>query len=622
MNAQPWMEHHPPQKSSRKPHNHHAAGQALAEYALLLGFVALVALAALTSYGRELTRALERINFDDNGEEIDRSLMVEIIDFYDAYVSGVQVFAYTDAGDYVGLVEHTNREGFALFQPEDGAYQFLAYFQGQWVWSDIVTWPQQDYVEIEIQRDIFQVRVIDISGNPAYGIPVSVFSESGDYIGLQETTRRNGMSAFYLASGNVQFRADADGTEYWSNIVASDSGEVTITINSCGVNYYLAEYFNNRNLSGAPVFTQCEQAINYDWGNGDPGNGISNNNFSVRWSGNIEIAEGTYRFTTNTDDGVRLWVDGSQLVDAWQNQPETSYSVIKDVESGLHAITMEYFARNGNAVAQLSWVETITSCPDGQYLAEYYNNRNLSGDPTVTQCENSINYNWGSGAPIAGINNNQFSVRWIGTFVFNESTYGFNTTADDGVRFWLDDQLLVDEWHNQSATTYSINQAITAGSHTLKMEYYENYGNTAAILNWQEVVTSCEKGEFLAEYFNNRTMSGTPTFTRCENRIRNDWGSDGPGNGINSDNFSVKWKGTFDLTADPYTFSATGDDGFQVYIDNILLINQWHDQAATTYTATHTPSAGEHTITMYYYERYGHAVAQLRWWYDIPNEVP
>ena len=622
MNTQSWVGHHLSDPSSRKPHNPQTAGQAMVEYALLLGLIALVVLAALTAYGRELARTFERMNLDDNGEEVSRSLIVEVIDFYDEYVGGVQIFAYTDTGDYVGLVEQTNSAGFALFQPDDGAYQFLAHFQGQWFWSDVVNWPRQDYAEIKIQRDMFQVRVIDIEGNPAYGIPISVFSENGDYIGIQETTKRNGMVGLYLVSSNVQFRADADGKAYWSDVVSTDSGLLTITINTCGGGLYLAEYFNNRDLSGEPVFTRCEQNINYNWGNGGPGNGIGTNNFSVRWSGNIEFTEGAYRFTTTADDGVRLWVDGSQIVDAWQHQSESSYNVIKNVTDGLHPIKMEYFAGGGNAVAKLSWAEAITSCPEGQYLAEYFNNRNLSGDAAVSQCENEISYDWGHGSPIAGINSNQFSVRWSGTFNFNESTYAFSTTADDGVRVWLDNQLIINEWRNQVATTYSVHQPVTAGTHDIKVEYYENYGDTAVSLNWNEVTTSCDKGEFLAEYYNNRTMSGTPVLTRCELKVRNDWGPGGPGSGVNTDNFSVKWHGKFDLIDETYTFSVTGDDGFQLFVNNTLILNQWHDQPATTYTATYTPIAGEHTITMYYYERYGNAVAQLRWWYDIPDELP
>ena len=122
----------------------------------------------------------------------------------------------------------------------------------------------------------------------------------------------------------------------------------------------------------------------------------------------------------------------------------------------------------------------------------------------------------------------------------------------------------------------------------------------------------CPKGEFLAEYYNNMTLSGSPTLTRCEASINNTWGTGGPGSGVGTDNFSVRWNGMHSFEAGDYTFTATTDDGLRVWVDSELIIDQWKDQVAT-YNATHTMTAGDHQVKVEYYENLEGATAQLSW---------
>jgi hypothetical protein len=82
---------------------------------------------------------------------------------------------------------------------------------------------------------------------------------------------------------------------------------------------------------------------------------------------------------------------------------------------------------------------------------------------------------------------------------------------------------------------------------------------------------------------------------------------------VGSDNFSVRWTGTFNFDAGPATFTATADDGIRVWVDGALIIDAWVDQAATTYQATTTMTAGNHIVRVEYYENAGLAVAQVSW---------
>jgi N-acetylmuramoyl-L-alanine amidase len=131
-------------------------------------------------------------------------------------------------------------------------------------------------------------------------------------------------------------------------------------------------------------------------------------------------------------------------------------------------------------------VNSSITCTN-QYKAEYFNNRDLNGVPVVTRCENwPINHDWGNGSPASTVNADNFSVRWTGTAYFNAGTYTFRATADDGVRVWLDGSLLIDAWRDQGATTYESTRQVSAGNHTIKMEYYENGGGALAAFAWHQ----------------------------------------------------------------------------------------------------------------------------------------
>lgn len=115
----------------------------------------------------------------------------------------------------------------------------------------------------------------------------------------------------------------------------------------------------------------------------------------------------------------------------------------------------------------------------------YFNTMNLSGLPT-TRLDSVLNFDWNSGVPLPALPVDQFSVRWLGQIQPNYSeTYTFYTTSDDGVRLWINGQLLVDDWNNHAAKQVTSTITLAAGTkYDLKMEYFENSGNAVARLEW------------------------------------------------------------------------------------------------------------------------------------------
>ena len=116
-------------------------------------------------------------------------------------------------------------------------------------------------------------------------------------------------------------------------------------------------YYSNTGLSGSPVITQTDPTVNFLWNGGTPAAGVSGSNFSARWTGQIlPRSTGTYTFYATSDDGVRLYVNGKNLINAWVNQGATEYGGSIALTRGTPvSITLEYFQGTGGSQLSLSY---------------------------------------------------------------------------------------------------------------------------------------------------------------------------------------------------------------------------------------------------------------------------
>lgn len=114
-------------------------------------------------------------------------------------------------------------------------------------------------------------------------------------------------------------------------------------------------YFPNRDLGGEGL-ERRDLSIDFRWMGRPPIAGIPSEDFSVRWTGYVRAPQsGTYEFATFSDDGVRLWVRGQQIIDNWTVHGGTLDVGAIDLTEGLHPIRMEYFQATGDTVIRLSW---------------------------------------------------------------------------------------------------------------------------------------------------------------------------------------------------------------------------------------------------------------------------
>lgn len=128
--------------------------------------------------------------------------------------------------------------------------------------------------------------------------------------------------------------------------------------------------------------------------------------------------------------------------------------------------------------------DSIRAEGDG-LLGEYFNARGFT-QRFQNRVDATIDFDWRSGAPISGMGSDSFSIRWTGEIEprFNE-TYTFTTRTDDGVRLWVNDQLIIDQFVDQAATEHSGTISLVGGQlYDIRMEYYENGGEAVAQLLW------------------------------------------------------------------------------------------------------------------------------------------
>jgi hypothetical protein len=118
-----------------------------------------------------------------------------------------------------------------------------------------------------------------------------------------------------------------------------------------------ADYYKGMNFENLAL-TRTDPQIDFDWGDpGGPDPAVGNDNFSVRWTGEVEAAfTETYTFYPRTDDGVRLYVDGQLLVDRWVDRSVTENRGTIDLIAGnTYSLVMEYYENTGGASAELRW---------------------------------------------------------------------------------------------------------------------------------------------------------------------------------------------------------------------------------------------------------------------------
>ena len=142
----------------------------------------------------------------------------------------------------------------------------------------------------------------------------------------------------------------------------------------------------------------------------------------------------------------------------------------------------------------------------GGLTARYYKGNDL-GTLMATQTDKQVDFKW-TESPAPGLDTNYFSVRWTGAIQAEEAgDYTFVTSSDDGVRLWMDDKLIIDDWSNHAARDDSATVRFEAKSrHKIRMEFFQDTRDAIARLTWrhgvpQNTVWTSEAADGIDYYF-------------------------------------------------------------------------------------------------------------------------
>ena len=387
----------------------------------------------------------------------------------------------------------------------------------------------------------------------------------------------------------------------------------TVTPTRTPMSTWEGEYFANPELRGAPAASRDDILIDFDWGTGAPFPGVPTDNFSVRWTTRRALDAGTYRFYASADDGVRVYIDNSLVLDAWQGPPGAIAHGVVDLTAGVHTLRLEYRELTGAASVRVWWEEQ-GAFPD--WRGEYYPNPILSGAPSLVRNDTEIRFEWGGEAPVPGLPVDEFSVRWTRTVLTEAGPHRVVASADDGVRVWVDGILVLDAWESGTPGKQIGHIWLKAGLHEVRVEYVEHSGSAEARVWWQPIDGFAF---WRGDYYDNPDLAGLPTFSRDDQGIDFDWGLGSPGPQLPVDNFSVRWMRRIPLDRGRFRLWALADDGVRVLVDGILVIDQWRDGGQTLYEGEVTLEAGQHEVVVEYYERREQAL--IRFGY-VPAALP
>jgi fibronectin type 3 domain-containing protein len=342
----------------------------------------------------------------------------------------------------------------------------------------------------------------------------------------------------------------------------------------------------------------------------------------LSWNASIGATSyNVYRSTsTGTETLLQSGVQGTTFSDTNLTNGATYFYKVSAVNAGGES------ALSGEVSATPQAPPTNTH----GLAATYYASSNFTG-ATVSEIDPTINFNWGNSSPVAGIGGGNFSAVWTGQVqAVASGKYRFQTNSADGVRLWVNGQLLINDWkaHGPKVDT-SLGVNLTAGQkYDIKVQYYDSMGGAEMQLLWrlpgqtafgvipqaQLYLPSTTGTGLQATYYSNNNLTGTKVY-RKDTTVNFNWTGHAPASGIGPDNFSALWTGqVLANQTGTYTFRTISDAGVRLWVNGQLVINDWSAHGTKSDTGKITLQAGQkYNIKLEYYQDTGTSVMRLEW---------
>jgi beta-glucosidase len=164
-----------------------------------------------------------------------------------------------------------------------------------------------------------------------------------------------------------------------------------------------------------------------------------------------------------------------------ESKPFNSVSYLEGISNRLGTKVNVLYGVDVPVLDEVFENSDFVTSPGGEpgLKAEYFSNQDLKGPPALARTDRHVHFDWGEGSFAADEPIDHFSVRWTGYFVPKESgDYQFFTSADDGVRLFIDDQIGIDDWTPHSQTMDTVARHLEGGKpYKIRLEYFEDVGS-------------------------------------------------------------------------------------------------------------------------------------------------
>ncbi len=356
------------------------------------------------------------------------------------------------------------------------------------------------------------------------------------------------------------------------------------------------------------ILSRVDTQVYFDWGTGSPDASIPNDDFTARWTWDlISDQTGVHTFRTRSDDGIRVYIDGNLVINNWTNHAPTYNTGTYNLTAGTeYDIVVEFYERWGWAVIELDWQRPGDSsyiALDGAFVT---NNLSTPLAPTNITLSNSTLYDndpantnvwfFSTEDPNPNDTHTYSFVAWVWSadnskFSISGSTLSINSAVDYATQ-----------------NSYSIRVQTNDGGLTYEEIFIINVINSASLTPW-----------FCGAYYNGTATNPYQTsnliLERADTSIDFNWGTSSPDPSIPNDNFTARWE--WIMSSDEswiHNFRTLSDDGVRVYVDGILILNNWTNHGPTYNYGTFNMQAWRnYSIVMEFYEAGWWAVARLNW---------
>ena len=335
-------------------------------------------------------------------------------------------------------------------------------------------------------------------------------------------------------------------------------------------------------------------------------------------------------------------IDPPTLRDAWASAPYLHDGSAPTLAAAIRA--HRGVTASEAEVAQLA--RYVAEIGDGEappvgeaqgLLAQYWAGAVPGQGVLLATRSEAVDFDWGAGAP-AGVTADRFAARWSGAVIAEASgLYRFQTVSDDGVRLWVDGQLVIDNWtpHGATVDTSAALRLEAGRRYAIRLEYFEEEWDATIRLRWQRpgaggfvaipagalrstappAPPGAAEG-LRAEYFVGMVPGARAAAVARTEPVDFDWGDAAPAPGVPRDGFSVRWTGTVRAEqSGTFRFRTVSDDGIRLWVGGRLLVDRWDDHATSVddSAGVELVAGQRYEVRLEYYENGGDAVARLHW---------